>query len=133
MTSFREVKKIGSRQVSEWCITNSVRAIQKGLQYWALGGLSHLRNKTVLAEQSESESSVSANFRMASSENELVTLDDIYRDIEMTRSGISLLEKRICTVCFYEFKLCDFTTVPEECALSYVPLSNLTPNYRSQI
>ena len=52
MTLFREVKKIGSRQVIEWCIANSVRAIQEGLQYWALGGLSHLRNKTVLSEQS---------------------------------------------------------------------------------
>ena len=54
---------------------------------------------------------------MASSENELVTLDDIYDDIEMQRSGISLLEKGICSIFCYEFKLCELTTTPEKCAL----------------
>ena len=118
-TLFPHVETIGSRQVIEWSIGNSVRAIREGLQHWAIGGLAYLRKKAArekLSDLSKSERNSlkqfsETNFGIVSASNELLTLNDIYGDIEVQRAGLSLLEKGICSIFCYPFQLCDLSTI----------------------
>lgn len=106
------------------------------MQHWAIRGFAYLRKKSarekLLTYQNLSKNLSKirfdeTNFRINSSSNELLKLDDIYGEIEENKVGISLLEKGICSTSIFSstFPLCDLPTSPNEYALKLCSIFEL--------